>query len=244
ARCHPLFQSPGIAAVLEHLEVMVRLEHQAIGAADAVEHMGRKVAKIGDEGDAHAFGAEAERQGVGRVVGHGKRRDLDVPDSKADSSANGLDPLQRIAGRAHGRARALVQINRRRKLGGKARQSGDVIGMLVGDEHPIELLGGAADELHAPQQFLSAEPGVEQEAGARGGQDGGVSATAAAENREGDQNEARNRASAVRKWRRTEGWVWTPWMTRISIPASIPAWSPTSCRAWTPKLPASCQRNR
>src|SRR6185437_3800930 len=42
ARCHPLFQSPGIAAVLEHLEVMVRLEHQAIGAADAVEHMGRK----------------------------------------------------------------------------------------------------------------------------------------------------------------------------------------------------------
>ena len=64
-----LFKAPGtVRAILEHLDIMVRFQHQRMGRADPFEHQPRGMAQVRQEPDVPGAGAEQEANRVLRVV--------------------------------------------------------------------------------------------------------------------------------------------------------------------------------
>ena len=64
-----LLEAPGAAGtILQHLHVMVRLQHQRMGRADPFEHQPRGMAKVRQETDVPGAGAQQEADGVLGVV--------------------------------------------------------------------------------------------------------------------------------------------------------------------------------
>ena len=88
-----LLEAPGPAgAILEHLDVMVRLEHERMGGADALEHQARGMAEVSQETDVPGAGAEEVTDRVLRVVGDAESLDQDVADFEA--GAGGKEPAR------------------------------------------------------------------------------------------------------------------------------------------------------
>ena len=59
-----LFEAPGAAdAILQHLDIVIGLEHQGMGGADAFEDQFGDVAQVGQETDIHRGGAQRKPTG-------------------------------------------------------------------------------------------------------------------------------------------------------------------------------------
>lgn len=78
-----LLQAPGTAAFLEELDVVVGLEHEDVGGANAVENEFGDVAEVGGEGDVAGGGAQEETNGVLSIVRDGKGFDGKIGKIKA-----------------------------------------------------------------------------------------------------------------------------------------------------------------
>ena len=63
-----LFYGPRIRSAAKHLQVVVGFQNEAVAAAQLVADVGRQEAEIGGEGQANAFGDEAEADRIGGVV--------------------------------------------------------------------------------------------------------------------------------------------------------------------------------
>ena len=72
-------------AILQHLHVMVRLQHQRMGRADSFEHQPRGMAQVRQETDVAGAGAEQVTNRVLGVVRDAERLDQDVAHFKTDS---------------------------------------------------------------------------------------------------------------------------------------------------------------
>ncbi len=55
-------------AILEHFDIVVRLQHEGMGGSDPFEHQARRVAKVGQEPDVPGGGAKEETDRVLCVV--------------------------------------------------------------------------------------------------------------------------------------------------------------------------------
>src|SRR4051794_35186568 len=78
ARQNALFYRPRIRPDAQHFQIMIRLDHQPIAAAQMVLHALRHVTEIGDESDLDAIDLEGESDGIDRVVWDGERGDGNV----------------------------------------------------------------------------------------------------------------------------------------------------------------------
>ena len=77
-----LLDGPGIRADAEHFEIVIGFEDEAFAVAQVVADILRDESEIGGNGDADAFGNEAEADGVRGVVRNGEGHDLYVSDNK------------------------------------------------------------------------------------------------------------------------------------------------------------------
>ena len=85
-----LFDDPGIRADLEHVEIVIGFEDEAVGLAEMDSDVIGQIAEIGADGDLGAVGAECESDRVGGIVGDGERVDVDVADRETLASLDGL----------------------------------------------------------------------------------------------------------------------------------------------------------
>jgi len=164
-----LLDVPGIRPDLEHFEVVIGFENEAIGIAQMMFDESRQIAEVGDNGDFEAARAKREGHGIGGVVRNGKRRDLDVADEKTLARGNHLDAVHALAKRAGKKApdfemRRLGQIHRRAPHPQNLRQTVAMIGVLVGNQDAVKAVEFVFAGGEPRQGLAFAESGVNQEA--------------------------------------------------------------------------------
>jgi hypothetical protein len=92
---YALFHGPGIRADLQHIEIVIGLEHQYLRAAQMELDGIGKIAEVGDETDFDALRAEAEAYGVDGVVRNGEGVDFDIAYREACAGLKRLDCRER-----------------------------------------------------------------------------------------------------------------------------------------------------
>jgi len=164
-----LLDDPGIGPDLEHVEIVIGFEDEAIGLAEMDSHVVRQVAEIRADGDFCAVGAEGESDRVGRVVRNGERVHVDIADGEALAGLNGFDTSEALAEsvgeyaleRFHG---GLGDVEGRFPEAEDLREAVAMIGVLVGDEDCVEAIDAALDSGEAGESFALSKTGVNEDA--------------------------------------------------------------------------------
>jgi len=172
-----LLDHPRIRADLEHIEIVIGFEDEAIGLTEMDPDVIGQVAEIGADGDLGAIGAEGESDGVGGVVRDGECVDVDIADGEALPGLDGLDTPKALAegvgqDALEGVHRRLGDVQRRFPEAEDLREAVAVVGVLVGDENGVEAIDVAFDGGETGQGFALAEAGVNEDAGAIGFEQG------------------------------------------------------------------------
>src|SRR5262245_32585048 len=89
---HPLLDRPWIRSDLQHIEVVIRLHQQQIGAAQVELHRLGEIAEIGRNADPDAVRLQAEPNGIDRIVRDAETLHLDIADRNARAGLEGLQP--------------------------------------------------------------------------------------------------------------------------------------------------------
>jgi hypothetical protein len=165
-----LLDDPRIGADLEHVEIVIGFEDEAIGLAEMDPHMIRQVAEIGTDGDFGAVGAEGESDRVSSVMRNRERVNIDIANGEALASLDGLDTAEALPegvgqdaleGFHGGLGDVEGWFPEAEDLG----QAVAVIGVLVGDENRVEAINVALDCSEAGEGFALSEAGVNEDAG-------------------------------------------------------------------------------
>jgi hypothetical protein len=172
-----LFDDPGIRADLEHVEIVIGFEDEAIGLAEMDSDVIRQVAEIGADGDLGAVGAEGESDGVGGVVRDGKRVHVDVADGETLAGLNGLYSAETLAegvrqNALEGFQGGLGDVERGFPEAEDLGEAVAVVGVFVGDEDGVETVDIAPDGGEAGESFALSKAGVNEDAGAFGFEQG------------------------------------------------------------------------
>jgi hypothetical protein len=168
-----LFDDPGIGADLEHVQIVIGFEDEAIGLAEMDANVIRQVAKIGADGDFGAVGAEGESDRIGGVVRDGERVYINVANGEALASLDGFDTAEAFAEGVgqdaqkgvHG---GLGDVEGRFPEAEDLRKAVAVIGVFVSDEDGVEAIDVALDSGEAGESFAFPEAGVNEDAGGFG----------------------------------------------------------------------------
>jgi hypothetical protein len=168
-----LLDDPGIGADLEHVEVVIRFQDQAVGVAEMDFDEFGHVAEVGDDGKLGAVGAEGEGHRVGSVMRNREGVDVDVANGEALAGVNGFKAIEALAERVgknlihrvHG---GFGNVKRGFPESKHLRQPAAMVGVLVRDEDTVEMVDGLFDGSEAGQGFAFAESGVNEEAGTLG----------------------------------------------------------------------------
>jgi hypothetical protein len=187
---------------------VVGFEQEEIGAAEVVADGFGEVAEVGGDADAEAFGAEAEADGVGGVVGDGEGGDGDVADGEGLAGLEGFQFGGEVAPGDARRGEA-GQIDRDAKEAGEGDEAADVVRVFVGYEDGVEGGGVFPDGGEAVEDFAAAEPGVDEQAGAAGGEKRRVTGTAACKYAELDDAEPPGSLCRARGGEVKGVWEWT-----------------------------------
>jgi len=172
-----LLNDPGIGPDLEHVEVVIGFEDEAIGLAEMDSHVVWQVAKIRADGNFCAVGAEGESDRVGRIVRNGERVHVDIADGESLAGLNGFNATEALAEgvgkdaleRFHG---GLGDVERRFPEAEDLREAVAMIGVLVGDEDCVEAIDAALDSGETGESFALSKAGVNEDAGAFGFEQG------------------------------------------------------------------------
>ena len=184
---HSLLHRPRIGADLEHLEIVVRFEHQQIGAAQMELHRVRDIAEVGDHADLDALRAEAETHRIDRVVRNSKAVDIDITNGKSGAGLKAIEPRCVLIPGNRG-SREPGNENGDLEGSGQRYQAAHVIGVLVSDEDGIQAFRQLADRGHPRHDIALAEAGIDEKAGAFGAYESRVPRTAAREHTDFDDS--------------------------------------------------------
>jgi len=191
---YALLDDPGVGADLEHVEIVIGFQDQAIGLAKGdFDELGH-VAEVGADGDLGAVGSESEAEGIGGVVRDGEGVDVNIADGETLAGLDGLDSAKALA-EGFGEDAAellhggLADIERRFPDAENLREAVAVIGVLVGDQDGVEAVEVAFDGGEASQGFALAEAGVNENAGGFGFEQGDVARTAGGEDGDAQADE-------------------------------------------------------
>ena len=182
---HTLLHGPWIRAYLQHIQIVVGLEHQQVGSPQVILDGLRDVAKIGGKAQPHALCLETKADRVNGVVGDAEALDRNIANRETGACLEGLQARTRfppVDGR-HGEARH-VNGGAHVAIPSQHRQTRHVVGVLVGDEEGVDLGKILADGRQAFPEFPHAEAGVHQNPCFPGGHQNGVARTPAGQNAE------------------------------------------------------------
>ena len=172
-----LFDDPGIGADLEHVEIVVGLEDEAIGLAEVGPHVIRQVAEISADGDLGAVGAEGESDGICRVVRDGESVDFNVADGEALAGLDRFDAAEALAEGVGEDALESLQgglgdVERGFPEAEDLGEAVAMVGVFVGDEDSVEAIEITSDGGEAGQSFAFSKAGVNEDAGSVGFEQG------------------------------------------------------------------------
>ena len=186
ARHDALLDVPGIRADLQHFEIVIRLEDEAVTFAEMMLDEFGEVAEIGDDGEFRTVGAKGIGDGIGGVVRDGEGRDLDVADRETLARANVLDALD-FFGDSGGKQADDFAMSRFREIcrgapvAEKLRKAAGMIGVLVRNQDGVEAIRFDAQRSEAAERFLAAKASVDEKARALGFEQRGIARTAGSE---------------------------------------------------------------
>jgi hypothetical protein len=172
-----LFDDPGIRADLEHVEIVIGFENEAVGLAEMDSDVIGQIAEIGADCNLGAVGAEGESDRVGGVVGDGERMDVDVADGEALPSLNRFDAAEALAkgvgqDALEGLHRGLGDVEWGFPEAEDLREAIAVVGVFVSDEDRVETVDIAPDGGEAGEGFAFSKAGVNEDACAWGFEQG------------------------------------------------------------------------
>jgi len=177
-----LLNNPGIRTHLQHFQIVIGFENQAVGIAQMNFYQFWKVAEVRDDGHLDAFGAESEAHRIGGVMRNRERVYVYIADGEMSAGMNrfnaaqalfqtiGQHAFQGIEGLFGDVERSLVQAQHLRKAVA-------VIGMFVGDQNSVELIDRNVAGSEARQRFAFAKSAINEEAGTRSFQQRDVAGT-------------------------------------------------------------------
>ncbi len=168
-----LLDDPRIRADLEHVQIVIGFEDQAIGAAEMHFDEFGHVAQVSDHGHLRAIRTEGETNGVGGVVGNCEGVDVNVADGEMLAGVNRLDAVEPLAesfrkNALHGIYGGFGDVERSFPEAEHLWEAVAVVGVLVGDEDTVDVVDGSFDGSEAGQRFAFAQTGVNEEAGPLG----------------------------------------------------------------------------
>lgn len=180
---HPLLNNPRIGSDLEHVEVVIGFEDQAIGLTEMNFDELRHVAEVGADGDFRAVGAEGEAEGIGGIVRDGEGVNVNIADGEALPGVDGFDAAEALAeGFREDTAKllhgGLGHVKRRFPEAEDLRQAVAVVGVLVSDKHGVEVVNVALDSRETGKSFALAEAGVNEDTSGFGFEQGQIARTA------------------------------------------------------------------
>jgi hypothetical protein len=178
-----LLDDPGIWADFEHVEIVIGLEHEAIGIPEMDFDEFGHVAEVGDESHFCAVGAKGEADGIGGVMGNLKSVDVNIADGEVLAGMNGFDAIESFAERVgedavEGVKGRLGDVERSFPEAEHLREAIAVVGVFVGDEDAVEGVDGEVDGGEAGESFAFAEAAVYKEASSLGLEQGDVARAA------------------------------------------------------------------
>lgn len=173
ARKHTLFHDPRIRPDLEHVEIVIRFEQQAIRVTQMDLDQLRHVAEVGDQSHLRTIGAKREADGIRGVVRNGKGVHFDVADAKSLAGLDAFDAAEALLKSVRkGAAKRVHRLFGDKERGfpqaEHLRQAVAMIEMLVGDKDAVEVLDAEFGGSEPGECFAFAESGVHEEAGALG----------------------------------------------------------------------------
>ena len=178
-----LLNNPGIRPHLQHFQIVIGFQNQAVGIAQMNFYQFWKVAEVRDDGHLDAFGAESEANRVGSVMRNRERVYVYIADSEMLAGMHGFDAtqtffqaigkntLQRIESWFGNVKRGFIETQH-------LRQAVAVIGMFVGDENSVDSVESSFAGGQSGESFAFAKSAINEEAGARSFEQRDVAGTA------------------------------------------------------------------
>jgi hypothetical protein len=155
-------QRPRVAAVFQHVDVVIAFEHQRVAAGEAIFDMQRGHAEIGENADASRAVADHILDGFARVVRHRDRHDLELADRKLLVAVEAIDmrhAVEALGDRCEGPE---GRPHRNRITRGECGHPSDVVGVLVRDENCGEVARRESDPREARDGVANAETAIDQ----------------------------------------------------------------------------------
>ncbi len=168
---HALLHHPRIRPNLQHIEIVIGFQDQAIRAAEMHFYQLRHVTEVGDDRHFRAIRTKREPDGICRIVRYRKRVNINVANAEMLPRVNGFHAVEPLAKsfwknalhHAHSR---LGNVERRLPQTKHLRQAVAMIGVFVSDEDAVEMFDRFFDGGEPRERFAFAKPGVHQESGA------------------------------------------------------------------------------
>ena len=172
-----LLDDPWIRADLEHVEIVIGFEDEAVGLAEVDSHMIGHVAEVGADGDFGAVGAKGEADRVGGVMRDSEGVDFDIANGEGLAGLDGFDAAEAFAESVgedtlegiHG---GLGNVERSLPEAEDLRKAVTVVGVFVGDEDGVEPVEVALNGGETGEGFAFSEASVNEDAGALGFEQG------------------------------------------------------------------------
>jgi hypothetical protein len=183
ARLDPLLHRPGaMRIVLQKFLVMVRFDHEGMHVAQALDHHLGGVTEIGDEPKRARTGMKGVSDRIDRIVRDRKGLDMNIADGEIRSrSKQPPVPVTGQGAAADRFGRERVAVDRDLKFAAEHFETTNVIAVLVGQEHAIELSRRDSTLFQAQDELARAQSAVDQEPAMTGRDERAVAGAAAAE---------------------------------------------------------------
>ncbi len=137
AAADALFQMPGIRSVHKHRHIMIGFYQQQVAALETFRHQPGGNTQIGGHADAQAVAGKGESNGVGGIVGEGKRVDVETGKLETHAGLKVMPGGQMAQSVLDGAMRGRRQMDRQIEPPGQNADPANMIRMLVGDEDRI-----------------------------------------------------------------------------------------------------------
>src|SRR6266404_5028524 len=184
-----LFKTPWpMWTVLQHLDVVIRLQHQHVRGPDPLEHQSRRMTQVSKNANIPACRTQQEPHGILRIVWDTERVHRNIsyfetcPRAKEPPFASGVHlALDRFLRRP-------IAIDRDAQLLGERQQALHMIRMLMRDQDAREVFRRSTKRGEPFANLSRAESGIDQDARLFGLHIGTIAGGTAAKNRQSNRH--------------------------------------------------------
>jgi hypothetical protein len=159
----PLFEMPGVRAVLKHAFVVIRLEDQHPASFEVLVHQPGGDSEVGGDPDPALLGFDNEADRGCGIMRYGEDFHLQIPEGQ-DIAGVEHPQCGELADPGQCRMSFGVDMNRQSESTGHGPEASAVVAVFVSNQQPVQMLSGHADPVEASRQFPGGKTGIDQQA--------------------------------------------------------------------------------